>query len=102
MNLSLTTPQQLLQYSSQSILGLLCIASVLVVAWIWFLKSQKSDTDSPKSSVSIKIDRNGKYRYEAVPNSGNSNLKFWVKIMIAIIALAFLWIPIKSILNPQY
>ncbi|MEO9953790.1 hypothetical protein [Nonlabens sp.] len=102
MNLSLITSQQLLASSAQSLLGLLFIASVIVVGYLWFLKSQRSNTDAPKSSVSIKIDRNGKYRYEAVPNSGNSNLKFWIKIIIAIMALAFLWIPIKSFINPQY
>lgn len=102
MNHSLLTAQQLLQYSLQSTLTILIVSGLFVLGWMIFLKNQKANSDSPKNSISIKIDHNGKYKYEVVPNSGNSNLKFWIRILIAIIALAFLWIPIKSLFNPQY
>ena len=102
MNHSLLTAQQLLQYSLQSTLTILIVSGLLVLGWMLFLKNQKANSDSPENSISIKIDHNGKYKYEVVPNSGNSNLKFWIRILIAIIALAVLWIPIKSLFNPQY
>ncbi|WP_298954907.1 hypothetical protein [uncultured Nonlabens sp.] len=103
LDLSLIPSQKLLVSSTQNILGLFLIASILTVFLLWFLKCLRSENgNAGKNSISIKIDRNGKYRYETVPNSGNSNLKFWIKIMIAIIAVAFLWSPIKSIINPQY
>jgi len=102
LNHSLLTAQQLLQYSLQSTLTILIVSGLLVLGWMLFLKNQKANSDSPENSISIKIDHNGKYKYEVVPNSGNSNLKFWIRILIAIIALAVLWIPIKSLFNPQY
>jgi high-affinity Fe2+/Pb2+ permease len=102
LNHSLLTAQQLLQYSLQSTLTILIVSGLLVLGWMLFLKNQKANSDSPENSISIKIDHNGKYKYEVVPNSGNSNLKFWIRIIIAIIALAVLWIPIKSLFNPQY
>jgi hypothetical protein len=102
LNHRLHTAQQILQYSLQSTLTILIVSGLLVLGWMLFLKNQKANSDSPENSISIKIDHNGKYKYEVVPNSGNSNLKFWIRILIAIIALAVLWIPIKSLFNPQY
>lgn len=102
MNSYLSISQQLLQTSLQGMLYIIVISGVLVAAYLWFLKNQKADTDSSNSRVSIKIDRNGKHRYDVVPNSGDGNLKFWIKFIIAIIIVAFLWIPIKVLLNPQY
>lgn len=102
MNESLSISQQLMQSGSNFTLFIIVITGVLAAAYYWFLKNQKANSDSPRSQVSIKIDSNGKHRYEVVPDSGNSNLKFWIKLIIALVALAFLWIPIKSLLNPQY
>jgi hypothetical protein len=102
LNHTLITSQQLLQYSLQSTLTIVIVSGLFVLGWMLFLKNQKANPDSTKNSISIKIDHNGKYKYDVVPNSGNSNLKFWIRILIAIIALAFLWIPIKSFFNPQY
>ena len=102
LNHTLITSQQLLQYSLQSTLTIVIVSGLFVLGWMLFLKNQKANSDSTKNSISIKIDHNGKYKYDVVPNSGNSNLKFWIRILIAIIALAFLWIPIKSFFNPQY
>ncbi|MEN8817162.1 MAG: hypothetical protein ABF274_09880 [Nonlabens sp.] len=102
LNESLSISQQLLQTGSNVTLFALIATGILAAVYFWFLKNQKADSDSTRNQVSIKIDRNGKHRYEIVPDSGNSNLKFWVKLIIALIALAFLWIPIKSLLNPQY
>jgi flagellar basal body-associated protein FliL len=82
--------------------GMVLLTIVVVAAWFWFVKNQKSDSDNAKSRVAIKIDRNGKHRYEVIPNSGNSNLKFWVRVIIAIIALLFLWLPFKLLFQPQY
>jgi hypothetical protein len=67
--------------------------------WFLFVKNQKANSDSSKNAVTIKISRDGKYKYEVVPDSGNSNLKFWIGVIIAIIALIFLWIPMKSLFN---
>lgn len=102
VNVYLSISQQLLQTGSNVTLFVLIATGVLAAAYFWFLKNQKADSESPNRQISIKIDRNGKHRYEIVPDSGNSNLKFWMKLVIALIALAFLWIPIKSLLNPQY
>jgi hypothetical protein len=83
-------------------LSIIVISSILVAAYLWFLKNQKANTDSSSSRVSIKIDRNGKHRYDVVPDSDDGNLRFWIKFIIALLIIAFLWIPIKSLINPQY
>ncbi len=97
-----TISQQVLQSSIMDMLTMLFVSIVVIAAWYWYVKNQKTDSDVTKSRVAIKIDRNGKHRYEVIPNSGNSNLKFWVRIIIAIIALAFLWLPFKYLFQPQY
>jgi len=102
LNSYVSISQQLLQISSQEMLYIIVISSILVAAYLWFSKNQKADNDSSSSRVSIKIDRNGKHRYDVVPNSEDGNLKFWIKFIIAIIIVAFLWIPIKALINPQY
>jgi membrane carboxypeptidase/penicillin-binding protein PbpC len=102
LNEYLSISQQLLQSGSNITLFVVIVTGVLAAAYFWFLKNQKADSETPNRQISIKIDRNGKHRYEVVPDSGNGNLKFWIKLIIALIALAFLWIPIKSLLNPQY
>ncbi|MFB0903730.1 MAG: hypothetical protein QMB11_05065 [Nonlabens sp.] len=102
MNSYIYISPQLLQTSSQGMLYIIVVSSILVAAYLWFLKTQKVDNDSSRSRISIKIDRNGKHKYDVVPNSGDGNLKFWIKFIIAVIIVAFLWIPIKALLNPQY
>ncbi|AGC78041.1 hypothetical protein LX97_03129 [Nonlabens dokdonensis] len=102
MNQLQTISQQVLQSSISNMVGMVLLTIVVVAAWFWFVKNQKSDSDNAKSRVAIKIDRNGKHRYEVIPNSGNSNLKFWVRVIIAIIALLFLWLPFKLLFQPQY
>lgn len=99
MNNSITSVQQILQISSQTVLGIVIISTFLMFGWFLFVKNQKANSDSSKNSVAIKISRDGKYKYEVVPDSDNKNLKFWIGVIIAIIALMFLWIPMKSIFN---
>ncbi|WP_213523458.1 hypothetical protein [Nonlabens sp.] len=102
MNHSLLTAQQLLQYSLQSTFIILIISGLFVLGCMLFLKNQNTNADSNKNSIAVKIDHNGKYKYEVVPNLGNSNLKFWIRIIIAIITFTFLYIPIKSLFNSEY
>lgn len=102
MNLLQTISQQVLQSSISNMIGMIFLTIVVIAAWFWFVKNHKSDADDAKSRLAIKIDRNGKHRYEVIPNFGNSNLKFWIKIVIAIIALLFLWLPFKLLFQPQY
>ncbi|GAK99948.1 hypothetical protein JCM19314_1133 [Nonlabens ulvanivorans] len=44
----------------------------------------------------IKIDRNGKHRYEIKENLDNGKVYFWMKVIFFIIALGLLFIPIHS------
>jgi hypothetical protein len=99
LNHTFTISQQLLQWTSGATLSVAVITVIAIVGWIWLMKNQKANSDAAKNSISIKIDRNGKYRYDIVPDSGNGNLLFWIKIIAAIIAIALFLIPLNNLLN---
>ncbi len=93
-----TTTQQLLQWSGNTVLFLMICSVVLIAAGLYYIKSHGSDSDN---AVSIKIDRQGKYHYDMVPDSGNSNLIFWIKILIALLVVFLFLLPFNQILYRQ-
>jgi hypothetical protein len=78
------------------IITILCGA---VIAW----KIAKNVDDSFKSNhgtrVSIKIDRNGKYHYDQNPESDNTDLLFWMRLAILLVAVVLIAIPLQALID---
>ncbi|ARN77104.1 hypothetical protein BST97_03325 [Nonlabens spongiae] len=61
--------------------------------------SSTSENPADNSRVVIKIDRKGNHRYDTLPETDNEDLELWIKIILAIAALALFFIPIDFLLN---
>ncbi len=61
--------------------------------------SSTSENPADNSRVVIKIDRKGNHRYDTLPDADNEEMELWIKIVLAIAAIALLFIPIEFYLN---
>lgn len=61
--------------------------------------SSPSENPADNSRIAIKIDRKGNHRYETLPEADDDEMELWIKIVIAIAAIALLFIPIEFYLN---
>ncbi|PRX13591.1 hypothetical protein [Nonlabens ulvanivorans] len=91
-----STDLQFLLMSSTDWMTLLVISSVIALGTFVVYRLYDEDADKAKKSVMIKIDRNGKHRYEIKENLDNGKVYFWMKLIFFIIALGLLFIPIHS------
>jgi|GEM_PF-1842390 len=84
------------------LINLVLILTILggaIIAW----KIAKNVDDSFKSNhgtrVSIKIDRNGKYHYDHNPESDNTNLLFWMRLVILVVTAALIALPLQALID---
>ncbi|WP_146105164.1 hypothetical protein [Nonlabens arenilitoris] len=91
-----STDLQVLLMSSTDWMTLLVISSVIALGTFLVYRLYDEDTDKTKRSVMIKIDRNGKHRYEIKDDLDNGKVIFWLKVIFFIIAVGLLCIPIHS------
>ncbi|MBF4985284.1 hypothetical protein FNJ87_13405 [Nonlabens mediterrranea] len=82
--------------SSTDWMILLVISSIIAVGTFVAYRFCSEDTDKTKRSIMIKIDRNGKHRYEIKENLDNGKMVFWMKVVLFIITVGILCIPIHS------
>ncbi len=75
------------------------ILSSTIFAWKYAKKIDDAFKSNRGSKVSIKIDSTGKYHYELLPDSNETNLLFWMRLCICILALILLFFPLGSIFN---
>lgn len=94
-NATSTDLQSLLITSSDWFI-LLIVSCIIALGTFVVYRFFKQDLDKTEKSVMIKIDRNGKHRYEIKENFDNDRMIFWMKVVFAIIAIALFFIPIHS------
>ncbi len=91
-----STELQALIFSSTDWMILLIISCVIALTTFVVYRFLNENPDKTKDTVMIKIDRNGKHRYEIKENVDNEKTLFWMKIIFFIIGLALLFIPIHN------
>lgn len=75
------------------------ILSSAVFAWKYAKKIEDMFKSNRGSKIYIKIDRTGKYHHELIPESGDTNLLFWLRLCILVLAILLLIFPLSSIFN---
>lgn len=75
---------------------LLVVFSVIAIGSFTVYRLFQENLNKTERSVMIKIDRNGKHRYEIKENTNGDRNLFWVKVIFVIIALGLLCIPLHS------
>ncbi|WP_124980385.1 hypothetical protein [Nonlabens xiamenensis] len=94
---STTTSSLLWQWSTGMVISSILLAVLVISAGVWLYKHRNGSDGG--STISVKVDRNGKYHYDLIPDSENGNLLVWIKIILAIIALAIILLPFKHIVS---
>lgn len=78
---------------------ILTVCSGAIVAWKFAKNVDDNYKPNNGNRVSIKIDRNGKYHYDHTPESGNTNLLFWMRLVIVIVSITLIAFPLQSLLD---
>ncbi|WP_438962003.1 hypothetical protein [Nonlabens sp.] len=105
MNLSfmfygMTSPElQAMILSSTDWAVVLVVVSVIAIVSFTLNRLFQEYMSKTERTVMIKIDRNGKHRYEIKENTDSDRNMFWYKVVLIIIALGFLCIPLHSWLS---
>lgn len=84
------------------LLDVLIMLTVLVGGVVaWNISKHLDDTKKKNDGgrIAIKVDFKGRYHYDLVPNSGNTNLLFWVRLCIVIVTLVLAALPFQSIIQ---
>lgn len=81
------------------ILLILTVCSGAIIAWKIAKNVDEHLKRNHGNRVSIKIDRNGKYHYDHTPESGNTNLLFWMRLVIVIVSITLIAFPLQSLLD---
>lgn len=91
-----STDLKFLLFSTTDWLILFTVSIIIAVATFVAYRFYNEEVDKNSRSVMIKIDRNGKHRYEIKEDLDNSKMLFWIKVVFFIIALALFCIPIHN------
>ncbi|MGJ8684329.1 MAG: hypothetical protein ACSHWW_06880 [Nonlabens sp.] len=91
-----STELQALIFSSTDWMILSIVTCVIGFGTLLVYRFYNENHHKTKKSVMIKIDRNGKHRYEIKEDVDNDRAIFWMKVVFFIIAIGLLCIPIHS------
>ena len=86
-------------YYAINLFLILTVCSGAVIAWRIAKNVDEHLKRNHGNRVFIKIDRNGKYHYDHRPESGDTNLLFWMRLVIVIVSIALIAFPLQSLLD---